>query len=604
MRIGRFLEFLLWSAVIGLIMVIQYQGFSGIYANIDYYTQAIRFKDLLVNFSWSERLFEQINYPTGSVISGNRAVDLLWFGNSLFFNDYGDLVVRVLMTGIATTFVCTLLLLFIFIFGTNSTLSPASRFSAILLLLVQKQIYPDFAFASPEIFLLLPVLLLVVSWWSYDSSKRQLPLVFMGLACALMCWINPEGLFFVHILLLALMIGWFMSRISTTDLLIFFGVFAGFVSLFWFVNPPYGGYKVVLLTRLSLYHVVMAWVFFVIINIFNCLPLHNASRKIAAFLCFVPVAAGAVYLMFGTQLTAIAGTYRDKELADLLANRMAFEKTTEWIMYLYPVLAVVTGVYLLFVYRYRNKVMVPLFILLSAFTAQHYFDLGSMLLIAMLAVIIISLLFQKVYERWQRPSSGFVLISVLFLCVEFAGLKYLPLAARDYGLKTMSPALATDVSALMHYRKGTVLSDSIYGSLILWYTSHNVVATADRINRAGIIAADKIWKSENIKEVWKLLNKHKIDYIFLPANYDEKYFAEPAKNRKKFYAYVLTGKDLPEWLKPLKHKDNPNVYLYKVKRNMSDEARANAARRETERLAAEREAAQKAAQDLDPLLLP
>lgn len=604
MKIRQLLEFLFWGAAVCFILAYQYRGFAGVYTNIDYYMQAIRFKDILINFTWGEKLFEQINYPNGAVISGNRAVDLLWLGSSWFFKDYSDLVIRVLMTGIATTFVSTLLLLFIFIFGTGGVLSTASRSAAILLLLVQKQIYPDFAFASPEIFLTLPVLLLVVSWWSYDTSKKQIPLIFMGLACALMCWFNPEGLFFVHILLLALMIGWFMNRISTSDLLIFFGVFAAFVTLFWIANPPYGGYKAVLLTRLSLYHVVMAGVFFVIIGIFSCLPLHNANRKISAFLCFVPVAACTVYLTLGKQLSAIAGVYRDKELAGLLADRMAFEQTTDRIMYLYPALAVIVGVYLLFVYRYRNKVIVPLFILLSAFAAQHCFDLGSMLLVAMLAVTIISLLFQKVYERWQKTSAGFLFISVLFICVELVGLKYLPLTARDYGLKTMSPALAADISALMHYRKGTVLSDSMYGPLILWYTNHNVIATADRANRDGIIAADKIWKSENLKGVWKMLNKRKVDYIFLPAGYDEKYFAEPEKNRKKFYARILTGKDLPDWIKPLKHKDNPNIYLFKVKRNMSSEARANAARREAEKLAAEREAVKQATDNFDALLLP
>ena len=605
MKARQFLEFLFWGVAVCLVLSYQYRSFAGVYANIDYYMQAIRFKDFLTDFSWSEKLFAQTNYPTGAVISGNRAIDLLWFGSSWFFRDYGDIVIRVLMTGIVTTAVSALLLLFIFIFGTGNVLSSASRAAAILLLLVQKQIYPDFSFASPEIFLLIPVLLLVVSWWSYDASKKQLPLVFMGLACALMCWLNPEGLFFVHILLLALMIGWFMSRISTADLLTFFGVFAGFVTLFWAVNPPYGGYAAVFLTKLSLYHVVMAWVFFVIVSIFNSLPLHNANRKISAFLFFVPVAAVAVYMTLKNQLSAIAVAYRDDELASLLAGRMAVAQSTDWIVYLYPAIAIVIGVYLLFVYRYRNKVIVPLFILFSAFAAQYYFDLGSMLLIAMLAVTIISLLFQKVYERSQRLSAMFIATSALFIGIEFAGLALLPMPARDYGLKTMSPELAVDVSALMHYHKGTVLSDSMYGPLILWYTNHNVVATADRTNRDGIIDTDKIWKSENLKEVWKLLNKRKVDYIFLPANYDKKYFTEPKKNRKKFYARILTGENLPDWIKPLKHKENPKVYLYKVKRNMSDEARANAARRQAEKLAAEREAAaKKATQDLDSLLLP
>lgn len=604
MKVKQFLEFIFWSVAVCLLFSYQYKSFAGIYSNIDYYMQAVRFKVFLTDFSWGEKLFEQTNYPAGAVISGNRALDLIWFGSSMFFKDYTDVILRVFMTGVVTTVIGTLVLLFTFIFGTGNVLSSATRFSAILLLLAQKQIYPDFAFASSEVFLLIPVLLLIVSWWSYDTSKKQLPLVFMGLACALMCWLDPEGLLFVHILLLALMIGWFMNRIKTDDLVVFFGVFAGFVTLFWAVNPPYGGYSAVYLTRLSLYHVVMAGVFFVIVNVFNSLPLYNAMRKISAFLFFVPVAAISVYFALQKQLSALAVSYKDDELSNLLTGRMASAQSIDWLTYLYPALAMVIGIYLLFVYRYRNKVIVPLFILISACVIQYYLGLGSMLLMALPAVAVIALFIQKVYECTQKISALFLLTSAVFIGIEFVALTVLPVANRDYGLKSMSPVLASDVSALMHYKKGTVLSDSFYGPLILWYTNHNVVASPDRTNRDGIIVADKIWKSENLKEVWKLLNKHKVDYIFLPSGFDEKYFAEPQKNMKKFYARILTGKNLPQWIKPLQHKENPDVYLYKVLRNMSEEARANVARREAEKLAAEREATKKAAEDFDPLLIP
>lgn len=603
MKIRQILEFIIWSTVICFVFFTQYKSFGGFYNNVDYYTQAVRFKTFLVEHTWTESLFMQSNYPFGEMLNGNRAVDLIWLVCSLFFNDYTDIVLRTFLTGVASTVACSLLLLFIFILGTGKVLSCWSRAIAIILLLIQKQAYPDFAFATPELFLLIPTLLLIVSWWNYDTVKGQIPIVLMGFSCALMCWMNTQGLLFVHILLLALMICWFMGRISSGDLVIFFGVFAVFMALFWGVNPPADGYKAVVLTRLSLYHVIMAWVFFVIVNVFKFLPLHNAIRKMSTFLSFVPVAALIMYLILKQQLHEILDMYNDTTMKTLLDKRVHIVYRFEELLYIYPVLASAIGVYLLLFFRYRGKVIVPLFILMTSSIAQ-YFNLSSVSLTAAVAMVVVSLFFQKIYERTQKLSFLFVLVSMLMVGVEYGALQSMTLPEKNYGIKTVTAELASDVGSLLYYRQGTVLSDSIYGPLILWYTNHNVVAMPYRSSKEGIIDADKIWKSESLKEVWQILNARKIDYIFLPADYDEKYFASPKENAKKFYARILTGQNLPKWIKPLKHKDNPKIHVYKVMRNTSEEARANVARREAEKLAAEREAAKQVTDNFDALLLP
>jgi len=127
-----------------------------------------------------------------------------------------------------------------------------------------------------------------------------------------------------------------------------------------------------------------------------------------------------------------------------------------------------------------------------------------------------------------------------------------------------------DIASLHYFlagRDGAVLTDTFLGPEVMWRTGRNVVGTPYHRNREGIIDTHTIFFTTDMDEAKKLLLKHKVTDLFLPLQYDEKYYQKPKENTDKLYGKVYTGEELPDWLVPVpeaKTGEKSGFMLYRV----------------------------------------
>lgn len=600
-KVEKSLEFCIWTLIICALFVGQYRLHGVIYENADYYAQAVRIRDILTTHTWFGGLLKSADYPFGESLTGTRGIDLFWLICSVPLSGYADIVYKISMTGVASVAVSAVIALLIFIYATTDVLSVLVRAATIIILISQRQIYPDFNFASPSALLLFPTVAVICEWWNYERYKNPAPIVLMGIFLSLMGWFGLQGLLSAYVFAFALIISWCFRKMETDDLLVLLTVFAGFLTLFWLLDAPVGGYKTILFNRLSVFYVVLAGVLVAIIGLCFYMPLYTAVRRFSAILFLISVAAVLGYCLFGKQLLG-AMPHADDAVNTILKTRLRGNMYGKFIVYIYPLLSLLAGFYILKMFRFKDLVLMPL-CALAGLIFLMLFNLTATLVCVVTAVLISALLLQMLYEKHHRISMRFVVCCLVCVGVGALGALFSPMSQEKYGNLTITNQLIKDVNVLAPLPRGTVLSDNLYGYPILWNTQHNVVGTTNLLNRQGIVNTHAMWMSENLGRVWKLLNKHKVDYIFLPENYDESYFKISPENEKRFYMRIITGNGLPKQIYPLKKTSNFSGYLYKIIRDRSAEVRNSIKRKEQKRLEDVR-AVEKMANDLGFMLRP
>ena len=109
-----------------------------------------------------------------------------------------------------------------------------------------------------------------------------------------------------------------------------------------------------------------------------------------------------------------------------------------------------------------------------------------------------------------------------------------------------------------------VLSDTFAAPQLIFDRNIKTVAIPYHSAVAGITDNHKIFFSDNETEIKELLQKHRVEYIFLPYDsyYGSAYYTAPTQHTDKFYGKIITGKNLYPWLEKLS-TDSKDI-LYKV----------------------------------------
>ncbi|MCQ2734728.1 MAG: hypothetical protein MJ212_02100, partial [Alphaproteobacteria bacterium] len=539
MKSSKFIEFSVWSLLICVLFIAQYRLYGALYENADYYAQAVRVKDILTTHTWFGGLLKSANYPFGESLTGTRGIDLFWLLCSIPISGYKDIVYKIIMTGIISVVASAIIALLFFLCATTNVLSALVRAAVIIIFISQRIIYPELNFASPSALLLFPMVAVICEWWRYDYYRNQAPIVFIGIFLSIMAWFGLQGLLCSFVFILALVISWCFRKIKTDDFLVLLGIFAGLLTFFWLLDAPVGGYKIILFNRLSVFYVALAGVLFSIMGICLYLPLYTTARRFSAFLFLISVASVLAYMFFGKQIIG-AIPQADEAVNTILKSRLNTDIHRKFVVLIYPMLSLLSGCYLLKTIRFNGLALMPLCALVGLIFLR-FFNLVSILACVVPAVLLSALFLKMLYEKERRISILFVGYCLACVAVGSVGVLSHSVSQEKYGNLRVTRALYKDINVLTRLSKGTVLSDSLYGYPILGNTQHNVIGTTNLLNRQGIINTHAIWMSENIDMVLKLLNKHKVDYIFLPKNYDKNYFKISPENAKRFYMRIITG---------------------------------------------------------------
>ena len=573
MKIVSFLETFFWKAFIGFLFYNQYKYSSGIYTDVETYMQAVRAKFFVTSGTWLEQPFVLSNYPEGEILSVTHLWDFIWVLCGLPFVHIPDMVMKMYYSGMFNSAMSVFFMLLFFVFGTKYTLPMITRNIAIILVILQKQIYSDFMLGhvNSTLWVIVFIIFVWINLWNFsENNDRTHNLFFVSLGCALLNWLAPEGVILSSILFLGLFISWLLNKISIEYVSSCAFFFALLVSLFFIINPPAQGYQEILLSRLSLWHVVIAWIFYVVFRIVRMFGIKKFVYRFLVFMIVMPSLLFAIYFTAGSGNLMVLPMSPYDTLTAIFGERFIIIKQLYYPALIYPILATFLGICLLFSSKFGSMSVVTLLWVMVSVVASYmnekYYALAAIVSVLMLVIVL-----EFFYTKRQKVTPIFALLTGLFICVEFAILKYFPLKVAVDTPDKVHMSVIKDVVELYNYRSGTVLSDVFTGPLILWYTSHNVVATPNFSNRKGILDANKIWKTENPKECFNLLDKHKVDYVFLPERYDEKYFEKPNENINKLYGQVITGKNLPKWLKLMNDNQKVKYRLYKVQRDKTEE---------------------------------
>ena len=299
MKIVSFLETFFWTAIIGFLFYNQYKYSSGIYTDVETYMQAVRAKFFVTSGTWLEQPFVLSNYPEGEILSVTHLWDFIWVLCGLPFVHIPDMVMKMYYSGMFNSAMSVFFMLLFFVFGTKYTLPMITRNIAIILVILQKQIYSDFMLGhvNSTLWVIVFTIFVWINLWNFsENNDRTHNLFFVSLGCALLNWLAPEGVILSSILFLGLFISWLLNKISIEYVSSCAFFFALLVSLFFIINPPAQGYQEILLSRLSLWHVEIAWIFYVVFRIVRMFGIKKFVYRFLVFMIVMPSLLFAIYL--------------------------------------------------------------------------------------------------------------------------------------------------------------------------------------------------------------------------------------------------------------------------------------------------------------------
>ena len=586
-------EVLLVIVVMSLACLSALLNFDFTYKDTDNYMRALRIIDLVNTKEWSETLFLQSNYPFGETLHWTRFVDVLWLGMALPLFFVLDIRDSIFYSGMYFSPVMMVLTAVAIVYALRPYTSLLPRIFALVVFAIQMPVHFIFAWGRPDHHSLL-ALLAVVSValvLGFFKNNKEKQIVGAGVLCGLMSFIAAEGLLFTFLVcsVFGLFWLWWGEKKPLDTLISFTLAFLGTITLAVLVNPPLEGYGFADNGRLSVLQITIAALGLLALILFKRMKLTSFKAKICAVLCAGASIAGIVICLFGK---GILVSPIDAYLYEIWGHRVSELRSVltavDFFIFIFvPLISLGVLWKLLREQAFDKKVLLFIGVLLLGYTVLTAYVVRFAVYAAVLAAFPLAL-----FVGYKLKASGFYKnkkapvpdnVMGFMLMIFFAALLCpdAALLASFNEQQIMNSRLfanqennddeqKADVSSLYFFlagREGAVLTDTFLGPEVMWSTRRNVVGTPYHRNREGIIDTHKIFFTTNMDEAKKLLLKHKVTDLFLPLQYDEKYYQKPKENTDKLYGKVYTGEGLPDWLVPVpkaKTGEKSGFMLYRV----------------------------------------
>lgn len=520
------------------------------YTDTDCYTRAMRIIDWLQNFQWQEKIFPYSNPPHGFVLHFTRICDVIWVFFSLPFLPFLPVKEAVFYGGMFFSPLFLALTLICILWGLRSYMPPFHNYKKFFfILLVTSLFYLNklsgiFDFSRPDHHSMMCFIfcfnLAVVLRANIKHSVKEM--LIAGILCGFGMWAASaiEGLFVVAMMLVVLSFNWIFYKHPIQDLLYYsLGLFLS-VTFAWLINPPYGGWGVYDINRLSIIHAALTALIFIAYLVLSRLPLNTIKRKILCLGTAAVLCALFMLLLFGTQnlFTSIYEEHVLKYFIPRVSEMQPFKHFTFETPSMVFGIIIMTG----FLYYSRCKQLyvidLTLFFVITLTVSQcvnrfYPYYLGLFVMISGLGLFILLDAAERKYSyKW---------VTLFYIVLPF------------FYLAGFSVFPGHDKEPKM---EGPVLVDLFRSPEILFWQNADAVGSPYHTNIEGIIDNYQMWFTEDEDELKTLLKKHNVQMIYLPHRYALVYYRRPHKNLKKLYAKVMLNKDVYQWME----KVEDNVY--------------------------------------------
>ncbi len=527
------------------------------YVDTDCYTHATRIIYWLQNFNWYEQIYPFGNYPFGEVLHFTRLFDIIWTALALPFMPFFSLKDAIFYSGMIISPLCLALSLITVFWGLKPHITQTSKvlfFSFALSLAFFAKFDTIFDFTRPDhhsvIFLFFAYNLSAVL--QNLAKKRFRLLFFAGILTGCGIWISSavEGFIFAAAILGLLCFNWLLNIFSLKHLQIYsFGLFCATAAAF-LLNPPYGGYFELDTTRLSLIHVILTLFICSSFYILGQLKLTTAAAKIFSLTCCALISAALLCGIFGFS-TLFAQIYDENVKQYFLPYISEMQPFWQFSYTLKMAIFETTLVLLLLFYKPQksrileiNLALLFVFFFIPLLFAQRFTTYELCILVYLNIVFLNHQFCRSTPTLADKSLTLGYICAILFLSVSFI---YEP----EHPLKSSVVP-----------QNSVVLSDIFTAPQLIFDRNIKTVAIPYHSAAAGITDTHKIFFSDNETEIKELLQKHQVEYIFLPYN-SYYYYTASTQPTDKFYGKIITGKNLYPWLTKIDTGSTKDL-LYKV----------------------------------------
>lgn len=192
----------------------------------------------------------------------------------------------------------------------------------------------------------------------------------------------------------------------------------------------------------------------------------------------------------------------------------------------------------------------------------HIFNITCLFIIYLIPSLIVGRFFY--YEVATLIYLNIVFIIYIFNSLEKSDLhKIIAFVYLIFNIFAIIAVRYTRPYTIIPNLQGVVLTDIFIAPQMVFEQPTYSVGFPYHTNIKGITDNHIMLFTSDEKELKKLIQKHLVEYIYLPKQLDFTYYKEPNLNTDKLYGKIITDKINYTWLEKLS-KNTDNYYLYKV----------------------------------------
>ena len=544
---------------------------NGTYSDADGYMRALRIHHWLLNPTFWEQPILESNYPFGEILHWTRPMDILWSLFTLPFLHLSNLKDSLFIGGAFLSPVLGVLTLITLAYGLRRQFNVYLVILGCVFFVVNPLITPYLAPDRPDhhslMILLSTYAFSLTLCWLKKRQNRYLRLI--GLTLALATFTAIEGIIVYASLLGFFLILYIYKNVSLLPSVKISKYYAFFLSLFWFLNPPYQGWLYPDNGRISILFVTLAWCLFISLWILNVSHIHTAKLKI---LCLVASAFGSLLVLvavFGPKVLAFPLDTQLHKIWSFQISEMQSIKSVKILpalsLFSVGLVALLLNLYML-KFRPLKRLMilnlcfaVPFFSLtLLAIRFNNYIHLYSILP----CLALIDMLYKKSpFAHNKSKEFPAYLWAVIFGIMFFEVISALPQAYYLSKKAITKPFYSSIICQNVRKIGGTLVTSVFLSPKYVYNCDVNTVGTTYHRNRQGIIDNYKILHTTDDGEIIPLLLKHQVSQILLfsdmPKNADK-------KEEKQLYYRLINRQNIPAFLEEIPYRQE-NVRHYRLK---------------------------------------
>ena len=522
------------------------------YTDTDCYTRALRIINWFEDFHWHETIFPYFNPPHGFILHFTRINDIIWALFTLPLLLYLPLQNAVFYGGLIFSPFFQALTIITVLWALKGYIPPLKNKKIIYLIAMflcyayLQRVTNCFHFTRPDHHSLMSFIFavnLAVLFRSFIRANEN-EMLLSGIASGIGLWASSaiEGLVLVFVILLVLNFNWLFYNKPLRSIVFYtMGLFIA-TTVAWLINPPYDGYTVLDLNRLSMIHSLLTTLIFIAYLCLSHFTLSSSKNKIIALFSAAISVFAIMLISFGSD-TLFSSIY-DKQVLEYFIPRISEMKPLY--LSLFQCWSILIGFF-----------VVAFLLYLSKAKQLYIIDMAILYVITAVISLCVCRFFPYYIVYFMFPSS--ICLFLLFAASE-KNIKYKIITFIYILIPIYYLASFHDVpfKPILPQFKGNVLTNIFNGPYLYFTQKIDSLGAPYHTDTEGIIDNHILWFSDEEDDIKKLLQKHDIQYLYLERYDDFEYYVKPEQNTDKLYGKVLSGKNLYEWMEKIEDT------LYKV----------------------------------------